>query len=265
MKIAICIKQVPDTTDIQWTEHNTIKRDGVESILNPYDVYAIEAGLKIKHQTDAELSVFTMGPAQAQDILRKALAVGADKAYLISDRKFAAADTYATGSTIAAAIKKALPDFDIIICGQFAIDGDTAQTGPTIANMLDIPQVTYVKDIESVNEDIVTVTREVEDGIEKLTAELPVLLCVLKKDEDPTRAKINGIINARNAEIQTLTLDDIGLPPERAGLKGSPTYVSKAFRPVAKHRNLPPTEASPESQVLFLYNKLQELGAFDNE
>ena len=206
-----------------------------------------------------------MGPNQAESILRKAISVGADNAYLISDRKFAAADTYATGSTLAAAIKTVLPDFDIIICGQFAIDGDTAQTGPTLANMLDIPQITYVKDIESINEDILTVTREVEDGIEKLTAELPVLLCVLKKDEDPTRAKINGIINSKNAEIKTLTLDDIGLPPEKAGLKGSPTYVSKAFRPVQKHRNIPPTEASPESQVLFLYDKLQELGAFDNE
>ena len=265
MKIAICIKQVPDTTDIKWTEHNTIQREGVESILNPYDVYAIEAGLKIKQQTDAEISVFTMGPNQAESILRQAISVGADNAYLISDRKFAAADTYATGSTLAAAIKTVLPDFDIIICGQFAIDGDTAQTGPTLANMLDIPQITYVKDIESINEDILTVTREVEDGIEKLTAELPVLLCVLKKDEDPTRAKINGIINSKNAEIKTLTLDDIGLPPEKAGLKGSPTYVSKAFRPVQKHRNIPPTEASPESQVLFLYDKLQELGAFDNE
>ena len=267
MKIAICSKQVPDTTDIKWTEHNTIQREGVESILNPYDVYAIEAALKIKQKdTNAELTALTMGPAQAEEILRKAISVGVDRGYLISDKKFAAADTYATGSTLSAAIKKIIPDFDMIICGQFAIDGDTAQTGPTVANMLNIPQITYVKEIESFDEKTVTVLREVEDGVEKLTAEFPVLLCLLKKeDEEPTRAKINGIINAKNAEITTLTMDDIELAPERAGLKGSPTYVSKAFRPIQKHRNVPPTEASPESQVIFLYNKLHELGAFDNE
>lgn len=264
MKIAICIKQVPDTTDIKWTEHNTIQREGVESILNPYDVYAIEAALKIKKENNAELTAITMGPAQADEILRKAISVGIDNGYLISDKKFAGADTYATGSTLSATIKKILPDFDIIICGQFAVDGDTAQTGPTVAGMLGIPQITYVKDIESIDEKTVTVIREVEDGIEKITAELPVLLCVLKKDDEPTRAKINGIINAKKSEIKTLGIDDIGLSPENAGLKGSPTYVSKAFRPAQKHRNIAPTEASSESQVQYLFNKLKELGALDN-
>ena len=130
--------------------------------------------------------------------------------------------------------------------------------------MLGIPQITYVKDIESIDEKTVTVIREVEDGIEKITAELPVLLCVLKKDDEPTRAKINGIINAKKSEIKTLGIDDIGLSPENAGLKGSPTYVSKAFRPAQKHRNIAPTEASSESQVQYLFNKLKELGALDN-
>ena len=151
MKIVLCVKQVPDTSDIKWTEHNTIQREGVESILNPYDVYAIEAALKIKKENNAELTAITMGPAQADEILRKAISVGIDNGYLISDKKFAGADTYATGSTLSAAIKKILPDFDIIICGQFAVDGDTAQTGPTVAGMLGIPQITYVKDIEKLN------------------------------------------------------------------------------------------------------------------
>ena len=147
MKILVCIKQVPDTTDIKWTENNTIQREGVESIINPYDVYAIETALKLKQSCNAEITVLTMGPNQAEDILRKALAVGCDNAVLLSDRKFAGADTYATGKTIAAAVKSKFSDFDLIICGQFAMDGDTAQTGPTIAQNLSIPQVTYAKDV----------------------------------------------------------------------------------------------------------------------
>ena len=147
IKIALCIKQVPDTTDIKWTEHNTIQREGVESIINPFDVYAAEFALKLKSEIkDASITVFTMGPAQAEGMLRKMLSIGCDEAVLVSDKKFAGADTYATGLTLSRAIRTILPDFDLIICGQFAVDGDTAQTGPNIASFLDIPQVTYVKD-----------------------------------------------------------------------------------------------------------------------
>ena len=132
MKILVCIKQVPDTTDIKWTENNTIQREGVESVINPFDVYALEEALKLKRSLEnVEITALTMGPSQAVDMLKKAIAIGCDKGVLISDRKFAGADTYATGKTIAAAIKSKLSDFDLIICGQFAIDGDTAQTGPS--------------------------------------------------------------------------------------------------------------------------------------
>lgn len=142
MKILVCIKQVPDTTDIKWTENNTIQREGVESIINPYDIYAIEEALKLKKIiSDTEITVLTMGPQQATEMLKKAIAVGCDKGVLISDKKFAGADTYATSTTLAAAIKSKFADFDLIICGQFAIDGDTAQTGPSIAEKLNIPQI----------------------------------------------------------------------------------------------------------------------------
>ena len=142
MKIALCIKQVPDTSDIKWTENNTIQREGVESIINPYDVYATEFALNLKEKyADAQITVFSMGPNQAMDMIRKLIALGCDDGVLISDRKFAGADTYATGKTISSAIKSVMPDFDLIICGQFAVDGDTAQTGPCIAEFLNIPQV----------------------------------------------------------------------------------------------------------------------------
>jgi len=235
MKIVLCVKQVPDTSDIKWTENNTIQREGLESIINPYDVYAIEAALKLKKTYDnVEITALTMGPFQAADMLKKTIAIGVDKGILISDKKFAAADTYATGKTIGTVIKEKLPDYDLIICGQFAIDGDTAQTGPSIANCLNIPQVTYVQEILSYEDGALTVRRELDDGTEIVKVQLPALICVLKDYFEPTRAKINGIINAQNSEITTYGFDDTGLTPEEVGLKGSPTYVSKAFRPAPK-------------------------------
>ena len=231
MKIALCIKQVPDTSDIKWTEHNTIKREGLESILNPYDVYAIEAALKIKKECkNVTVTALTMGPLQAE-----AISVGIDDGALITDRKFAGADTYATGKTLAQAIKTVVPDFDIIICGQFAIDGDTAQTGPSIANHLNIPQITFVQSIESCDDKSITVKRKIEDGIEILNADYPVLLCMLQDAQEPTRATINGVKKAQHSIIKHYSIDDINLLPDDAGLKGSPTYVSKAFRPIVKH------------------------------
>lgn len=235
MKIVLCIKQVPDTSDIKWTENNTIQREGLESIINPYDVYAMESALKLKRSYEnIEITALSMGPAQAVDMLKKAIAVGVDNAILLTDRKFAAADTYATGKTIGTAIKTKIPDFDLIICGQFAIDGDTAQTGPSIANTLDISQITYVQEIISYEEDTLTVRRELEDGTEIVKVKLPALICVLKDTFEPTRAKINGITKAQNFEIKTYGFEDLGLSSEEVGLKGSPTYVSKAFRPAPK-------------------------------
>ena len=238
MKIALCIKQVPDTTDIKWTEHNTINREGVESIINPYDVYAIEAALKIKNSNqNTEITALTMGPAQAESMLRKTIALGVDEGILISDKKFAGADTYATGKTISKAIKTALPDFSVVICGQFAIDGDTAQTGPSIANHLNIPQITFVQEIVECTTDYIIVKRQADDGIETIKAKLPVLICVLQSSEEPSRATINGYKQAQMSEIPVLSMETLGLLPEETGIKGSPTYVSKAFRPIITRTN----------------------------
>lgn len=256
MKIALCVKQVPDTSDIKWTENNTMQRDGVESIINPYDVYAVEMALKLKKQCNAEITVFTMGPLQASEMLREIIALGVDKGVLISDKKFAGADTFATGKTISSAIKKVLPDFELILCGQFAIDGDTAQTGPCIANLLGISQVTYVKEIKECSKDFITVERHLDDGIEVVKAPFPALLCVLQSDFEPSRAKINGIIKAQDTEIQTVNLEDLELTAEEVGIKGSPTYVSKAFRPEIKHN----CEKYTENCAEVIYNKIKEIG-----
>lgn len=231
MKIVLCVKQVPDTSDIKWAPNNTIQREGLESIINPYDVYALESALGLKKEyKDVCITALTMGPMQAKSMLQRVLAVGADNACLLSDRKFAGADTYSTGKTIAQAIRSKISDFDLIVCGQFAIDGDTAQTGPSIANFLNIPQVTYVKKIVSYSDNHVVVLRELDDYSEKVEVELPALICVLKDDFEPARADIQGVIRSQKAEIPVYGISDIGLDAEEAGLKGSPTYVSKAFR-----------------------------------
>ncbi len=259
MKIALCIKQVPDTTDIKWTEHNTIQREGVESIINPYDVYAAELALKIKSEiNNTKITVFTMGPMQAEVMLRKVLAIGCDDAVLISDKKFAGADTYATGVTLSQAIKTMLPGFDLILCGQFAIDGDTAQTGPSIANFLDIPQVTYVKDFVEYKDKALYFTREMEDGIETVKTSLPVLACVLKSDFEPSRACINGVISASKKIIKVCTMEDISLTADKVGIKGSPTYVSKAFRNISSH-NVQKHKLSVFDSVKLLSEKLSAL------
>lgn len=247
MKIALCIKQVPDTADIKWTENNTIQREGVESIINPFDTYAIETALLLKEKIkDVHITVLSMGPPQAEEMLKRAISMGVDEGFLVSDRKFAGADTVATSRTLAGAIKEKIGDVDLIICGQFAVDGDTAQTGPSVAQHLGIPQVTYVKEITGYKEGILTVKREVEDGVEIVKVQLPAVLCMLKCDYEPRRPLIDGFVRASKVKVNSYGLDDINLSPEEVGMKGSPTYVSKAFRPEQKQGGEVVTPESPQ-------------------
>lgn len=259
MRIALCIKQVPDTADIKWTENNTIQREGVESVINPFDTYAIETAVRLKEKIkDTKVTVLTMGPPQAQEILKKAISMGVDDGFLVSDRKFAGADTVATSRTLAAAIKEKIDNVGLIICGQFATDGDTAQTGPSIAQFLNFAQVTYVKEITGYKDGILTVKREVEDGIETLNVKLPAVLCMLKCDYEPRRSLISGFINAHRADIKTYSMEDIKLNPEEVGMKGSPTYVSKAFRPEQKHGGDVITPENAKEAAKIIKEKLKE-------
>ncbi len=253
MQIALCIKQVPDTADIKWTENNTIQREGVESIINPFDAYAIETAVRLKEKIkDVHITVLSMGPPQAEEILKKAISMGVDEGFLVSDRKFAGADTIATSRTLAGAIKEKVPNVDLIICGQFATDGDTAQTGPSIAQHLNFAQVTYVKEILGYKDGFLTVKREVEDGIEIVKTTLPAVLCMLKCDYEPRRPLIEGFINAHNAKVPAYSMEDIKLSAEDVGMKGSPTYVSKAFRPEQKQGGevIHPENAKEAAKIL---------------
>ena len=259
MKIVVCIKQVPDTADIKWTENNTIQREGVESVINPFDLYALETALRLKDKLkQAEITAVSMGPPQAQEILKKAVSIGVDEGVLLSDKKFSGADTVATSRTIAKAIEVKIPNTDLIICGQFATDGDTAQTGPSIAQHLNLPQVTYVKEITGYENNILTVKREIEDGIEIVKVKLPAVLCMLKCDYEPRRPLIDGFLKAHNSKIKIYGMDDIKLTPEEVGIKGSPTYVSKAFRPEQKQGGEIITPTSPKDAVKILKEKIKE-------
>ena len=237
MKIAVCIKQVPDTTDVKINpETNTLIREGVASITNPFDEFAVEEGLLLREKYGGEVHVISMGPPQAIDVLKNALAVGADKVYLVSDRAFAGADTLATAYTLAKTIETIIGDVDLVICGKQAIDGDTAQVGPGIATRLGMPQLTYVSKIREVdlsNKKIV-VERMLEIGKEVVESSLPALITVVKDINEPRLPSLLGIKKAAKAQIPTLTAKDIKADENRIGLKGSPTWVKRVFSPEAR-------------------------------
>jgi len=234
MNIIVCIKQVPETTEVRINpETNTLVREGVKSIINPFDMYAIEEGILLKEKTGGKVTVLSMGPPQAEAALREAISMGADEGVLICDRAFAGSDTWATSYTIASAIKK-IGAFDLILCGKQASDGDTAQVGPGISAHLDIPQVTYVKKIEEIKEKSLRVERMMEEGFEIIQTPLPALLTVVKEINEPRLPSLKGMLRAKQAKIILLTQKDLLLDPQQIGLCGSPTQVVKIFTPAQR-------------------------------
>ncbi len=231
MNIIVCIKQVPETTEVRINpETNTLMREGVKSIINPFDMYAIEAALRLKDKCGGKVTAITMGPPQAESALREAISLGVDEGILVGDRAFAGSDTWATSYTLSGAIKKH-GAFDVIICGKQASDGDTAQVGPGISTHLDIPQVTYVKKIEEVNNGIMRVERMLEEGYEILETPLPVLLTVVKEINEPRLPSLKHMLRAKSAVITAWTQKELNLNPQNIGLCGSPTQVVKIFTP----------------------------------
>jgi len=231
MNIIVCIKQVPNTTDVKIDPvTNTLIRDGVESVINPFDAYAIEEGVRLKERFGGKVTVITMGPPQAENALKEAISLGCDEGILVSDRKFAGSDTWATSYTLSCAIKK-VEGFDIILCGKQASDGDTAQVGPGISTHLDIPQVTYIKKIEEIKDNRARVERMTEEGYDIVETPLPVLFTVVKEINSPRLPSLKGMMRAKSAKIIKWTADDIKADPKSLGLDGSPTRVIKIFSP----------------------------------
>ncbi|MDR3310172.1 MAG: electron transfer flavoprotein subunit beta/FixA family protein [Oscillospiraceae bacterium] len=235
MKIIVCAKQVPDTNEVKIDPvKGTLIRDGVPSILNPDDANALEAALELKDRyPDTSVSIVSMGPPQANYMLRECLALGADDAVLLSSRAFGGADTCATSTTIAAGIRK-IGNYDIIFAGRQAIDGDTAQVGPQTAQRLGIPSVTYVQKIREVKTGSVIVERQLEDGYEVVEVSTPCLLTCVKELNTPRYMTVDGIENAYKAQIPAWTEIDVNLKPEDCGLKASPTQILRSFAPDPK-------------------------------
>lgn len=257
MNIIVCIKQVPDTAEIKINpETNTLMREGVPSIINPYDLNALEAAIQIREQLGGKVVVLTMGPPQAETSLREAISMGADEGVLLSDRAFAGADTWATSYTLARAIEKL--GADIVFCGKQAIDGDTAQVGPETAEFLDIPHISYVRKIEEVKDAYIRVERLMDEGYDIVESSLPVLLTVVRELNEPRMPSLKGKMAAKKAEIKTMGMADIEADENSLGLKGSPTQVKNIFAPDVKaDRKM--IEGTPEEQVDNLIHELKEI------
>ena len=233
MKIIVCIKQVPDTTEVKMDpKTGTLIREGIPVIINPDDKAGLEAAILLKEQYGATVTVLSMGPLQAETALKEAYAMGADRVILLSDRAFAGSDTLATSRALAYAIKKI--DYDVIICGRQAIDGDTAQVGPQIAEFLNLPQISYVTHIEKQSDSLI-VKKQFEDKYQKIKVKLPCLLTVLKEMNTPRYMSIDRIFEVcKNKIVEKFTISDIGLNPIKTGLKASPTQVKKVMTKDAK-------------------------------
>ena len=256
MNIVVCIKQVPDTTEVRLDpKTNTLIRDGVPSIINPDDKAGLEAAIRLKDEMGAHVTVVSMGPPQADLALREALAMGADEAILVTDRAFGGADTWATSTTLAAALNNL--EYDLIITGRQAIDGDTAQVGPQIAEHLKLPNISYAEEIK-IEDGHIIVKRQYEDRYHTIKAKLPVLITALAELNKPRYMSPGGIFDAfREKQVKVWMLKDLTVDLDNIGLKGSPTKVKKSFTKGAKSAgklfNLEPQESAE-----LLVDKLRE-------
>lgn len=260
MNIYVCVKQVPNTNEVKIDPvKNTLIRDNVESILNHDDANALEEALRLKEEWGAHVTVLTMGPPQAEEVLRECLAMGADQAVLITDRAFGGSDTWATSNILASAISKLSEErpADIIFAGRQAIDGDTAQVGPQIAEKLGIPQATYVQKADIYEDNILHVQRQLEDGYELLELKMPVLLTAIKELNSPRYMTVTGIYSAYEKKIEILGFHDLDVDERQIGLKASPTRVMRSFVPEPKSRGMI-FKGEIKSQVLQLAHELKE-------
>jgi electron transfer flavoprotein beta subunit len=257
LSIIVCIKQVPETTEVDFDEDTgTLKREGVASVVNPFDEYAVEESLRLRERFGGKVRVLSMGPPQAEAALRDSIAMGADEAWLATDKAFAGADTWATSLTLGHCINK-LGFFDIIICGLKTTDGDTAQVGPELADQLGVPHICYVNEVVEIEKGMIKLKRILDYGIETLEAPLPVVITVSKDINQPRLATLRGRLAAKRTEINQISSADLKVESSQLGLDGSPTQVVKIFEPT------PPAtgevyEGTPEELADKIFEKLLE-------
>jgi electron transfer flavoprotein beta subunit len=257
MNIVVCVKQVPGTTEIQiHPETNTLVREGVESIINPFDTYALEEGVRLKERFGGRVTVTTMGPPQADTALREAISLGADEAILLSDRAFAGSDTWATAYVLSRGLTK-MGDYDLVILGKQTLDGDTGQVGPELAEMLDLPFVAYVSRIDDIQDSRMRVQRMVEEGYETFEIQLPAIITVVKEINVPRVPSLRGSMKAKTAQIPVWSAEETGVEPDKAGIAGSPTRVVRIFFP-KRERKSEMLTGTLEEQVSMLADRLGE-------
>lgn len=231
MNIVVCVKQVPDTAHLKFNSANELATDSIENVMNPFCEYAVETAIRLKEAHEGStVTAISMGPASAKEVLKRAIAMGCDNAYLLSDEAFTQADAWATAYTLSAAIKKYIPDFDLILMGQFATDGMSGITGPALAELLNVPNISFAKKAELKDPKTLSVSRETEKGVEIYDMTLPGLIGVMKCDYEPRIPSIKGVMKANRTEIPTVTLADLGLTVEAVGASGSATQVLETWR-----------------------------------
>jgi electron transfer flavoprotein beta subunit len=259
MNIVVLVKQVPNTSEVKLDpKTGNLIREGIESIINPDDRHALEAAIALKQDQGGKVTALSMGPPQAIDAISEAMGMGADEGILLTDRLFAGADTWATSSTLGKALEK-IGAFDLILCGRQAIDGDTAQIGPQVADYLNVPHVSYVFDIEAVNKQSLVVKRQLEDGYERIECKLPGLLTVIGKMNRPRYARVDRLLDAcrEKAPIKIWNAADIGAQTKDVGLEGSLTHVIRTFAPKLQ-RQTEMIQGDAKTSVKTLVGKLKE-------
>ena len=259
MNIVVCLKQVPGTTQVKIDpQTNNLIRDGIENIINPFDTYAIEEGVRLRERFGGRVITISMGPPQAEAALREAISLGVDEGILLSDPAFAGADTWATSYTLSVAIRK-LEQSDLIICGRQTLDGDTGHVGPQLAEMLDLPFVAYVSSIEEIADGGMRVRRMVEDGYEIIESPLPAVLTVVKEINTPRLPSLRGIARSKSATIPVWGVKELKIDLDKVGLAGSFTKVIRVFSPqrVCQGEIF---EGEPENQVDCLLGRLKDNG-----
>jgi electron transfer flavoprotein beta subunit len=257
MNIVVCIKQVPGTTEVKINnETNTLVREGVESIINPFDTYAIEEGVRLKERFGGKVTILTMGPPQADIALKECIEVGADEGILVSDRAFAGSDTLATSYVLSKAIEK-IGDYDLVISGKQTMDGDTGQVGPGIAQRLGIPFVAYVSRVDDISDGKMKAERMIDEGHEIVESPVPCVMSVSKEINVPRLPSLRGKMKAKSAQFTTWSAQDLSIEENKVGVAGSPTWVMQIFSPKRDHQS-EMFEGSSDQQVSKLFEKLSE-------